>query len=103
MERPVVLRHNTSQGLRRMKVLERYEDILAQLLEAIRPFTADGFELRENTDLVKDLDLDSMKVMNLVRVVEDRFDMSIPLNILPHVRTVKDFALQLQKLIKEGP
>jgi acyl carrier protein len=83
--------------------VQQYEDILAQLYEAIRPFTPDDFGLKEHTDLVNDLDLDSMKVMNLVRAVEDSFDISIPLNILPHVRTVKDFALQLQKLTKEGP
>jgi acyl carrier protein len=83
--------------------VQRYENILAQLYKAIRPFATDGLELKEHTDLVNDLDLDSMKVMNLVRAVEDSFDISIPLNILPHVRTVKDFALQLQKLTKEGP
>lgn len=83
--------------------MQRYEDILAQLYEAIRPFSRDDLELEEPTDLVNDLDLDSMKVMNLLRAVEDSFDISIPLNILPDVRTVKDFALQLQKLTKEGP
>ena len=83
--------------------MQRYEDILAQLYDAIRPFASDGLKLEEHTDLVNDLDLDSMKVMNLVRMVEDSFDISIPLNILPHVRTVKDFALQLQKLTQEGP
>lgn len=83
--------------------MQRYEDILARLYEAIRPFARDGLELEEPTDLVNDLDLDSMKVMNLLRAVEDSFDISIPLNILPDVRTVKDFALQLQKLTKEGP
>ena len=83
--------------------MQPYEDILARLYEAIRPFTPDDLGLKEHTDLVNDLDLDSMKVMNLVRAVEDSFDISIPLNILPHVRSVKDFALQLQKLIKEGP
>ncbi len=83
--------------------MQRYEDILAQLYEAIRPFATGGLELEEETDLVNDLDLDSINVMNLVRAVEDSFDISIPLNILPHVRTVKDFAVQLQKLTKEGP
>jgi acyl carrier protein len=83
--------------------VQRYEATLTQLYEAIRPFATDGLELEEHTDLVNDLDLDSMKVMNLVRAVEDSFDISIPLNILPNVRTVKDFALQLQRLTTEGP
>jgi acyl carrier protein len=34
--------------------------------------------------------------------VEDRFDVSIPLNVLPNVRTIKDFALQLEHILGEG-
>jgi acyl carrier protein len=37
--------------------------------------------------------------MKIVESVEDSLDISIPLNILPEVRTVKDFALQIQELI----
>jgi len=51
---------------------------------------------------VADLGLDSLKVMKIVESVEDSLDISIPLNILPDVRTVKDFALQIQKLIGDG-
>ena len=49
-----------------------------------------------------DLGLDSLKVMTLVEEVEDYFDISIPLNILANVRTIKDFAIQLQQLTEEG-
>jgi acyl carrier protein len=37
-----------------------------------------------------------------VETVEDRFDISIPLNILPDVRTVSDFVLQIEKISKDG-
>jgi acyl carrier protein len=47
---------------------------------------------------VADLNFDSLKVMKLVEQVEDEYDISIPLNILPDVQTVKDFVMQLQKL-----
>ncbi len=40
--------------------------------------------------------------LGLVEEVEDRLDMSIPLNVLAKVRTIKDFALQLQQLTEEG-
>jgi hypothetical protein len=40
--------------------------------------------------------------MTLVEEVEDSLDISVPLNILANVRTIKDFALQLQKLTEEG-
>ena len=79
-----------------------YQDILNQLFEIIKPSVKDGRQLEENTDLVADLGLDSLKVMTLVEEVEDQFDISIPLNILANVRTIKDFALQLQQLTEEG-
>jgi len=79
-----------------------YQDILNQLFEIIRPSVKDGRQLEEDTDLVADLGLDSLKVMTLVEEVEDQFDISIPLNILANVRTIKDFALQLQQLTEEG-
>lgn len=79
-----------------------YEDILKQLFELLKPSVKDGRELEEDTDLVADLGLDSLKVMTLVEEVEDRFDISIPLNILANVRTIKDFAKQLKQLTEEG-
>ena len=79
-----------------------YQDILSQLFEIIKPSVKDDRQLEEDTDLVADLGLDSLKVMTLVEEVEDHFDISIPLNILANVRTIKDFALQLQQITEEG-
>jgi acyl carrier protein len=79
-----------------------YQDILSQLFEIIKPSVKDNRQLEEDTDLVADLGLDSLKVMTLVEEVEDHFDISIPLNILANVRTIKDFALQLQQITEEG-
>ena len=63
-----------------------YQDILSQLFEIIKPSVKDDRQLEEDTDLVADLGLDSLKVMTLVEEVEDQFDISIPLNILAKVR-----------------
>jgi acyl carrier protein len=79
-----------------------YEEILAVLYEMLKPSVKAGQKLEEDTDLVADLGLDSLKVMTLVEEVEDYFDISIPLNILANVRTIKDFATQLQQLTEEG-
>jgi len=75
-----------------------YEDILHELKQALKSFAPQEQEIHEDTDLVADLDLDSLKVMKILESVEDSFDISIPLNIMPEVRTVKDFVLQIQKL-----
>jgi acyl carrier protein len=82
--------------------MDDYQDILKQLYDILKPFVPSGLTIDEETDLVKDLDLDSMRVMKLVLAVEDSFDISVPLNVLPQVRTVRDFASQIQRLTQEG-
>jgi len=76
-----------------------YETILSRVYELLVPFVEKGTALREDSDFVADLNFDSLKVMKLVEQVEDEYDISIPLNILPDVQTVKDFVEQLQKLV----
>ena len=78
-----------------------YETLLKRVNELLAPFVEGGTPLREDSDFVADLNFDSLKVMKLVEQVEDEYDISIPLNILPDVQTVKDFVMQLQKL-KDG-
>jgi len=82
--------------------MHEYQTILQALNEILKPFVPSGREVNEDTDLVADLGLDSLKVMKILESVEDRFDISIPLNVLPEVRTVKDFALQIQKINGDG-
>ena len=74
------------------------ENILQKVCELLGPLVPQGQQVNVETDLVADLGLDSLKVMKLVESVEDSFDISIPLNILPDVRTVGDFVQQIQKL-----
>lgn len=79
-----------------------YQELLAKLCDIVRPLNKEGVELNEHTDLTKDLGLDSLRVVELLVTVEDTFDISIPLNILSEVRTIKDFVEQLQQLLGEG-
>jgi acyl carrier protein len=85
-----------------MSAEQEYQKLLAKILDIVRPLNKTGIELKEDTDLTADLGLDSLKVVELLVTVEDTFDISIPLNILSHVRTVKDFAEQLQQLLSKG-
>ena len=79
-----------------------YQDLVAKLCDILGPFNETGLKLDEETALVADLGLDSLKVMQIIVTIEDSFDISIPLNILPDIRTIKDFAEQLQQLLSEG-
>ena len=79
-----------------------YDEILPRLYEIIRSIVADVPELAPETDLLNDLGLDSLAVMRMLENIEDEFDVLIPLNVISDVRTLGDFAAQLQKLLEEG-
>jgi acyl carrier protein len=75
-----------------------YNDFLERIFDILRPFTKKGVMLNESSELVTELGLTSLQVMELIEQIEDHFDMSIPLNILPDIRTVHDLATALEKL-----
>jgi acyl carrier protein len=74
-----------------------YDDILKQTCELLAPY-AKGRPLEAGTDLLTQVGLDSLQAMEVLLAAEDRFDMTIPLNVLGAVRTVGDLAQQLQQL-----
>ena len=82
--------------------MQHSETLQKELFQILRPFVPEGREINIDTDLIADLDLDSMKVMDIVADVEDAFDISVPLNILPDIRTIGDFTVQIQRLLEEG-
>jgi acyl carrier protein len=75
------------------------KEVLQQILETLKPMVPeDGPQVTAELDLVSDLGLDSIKVMEILETLEDNFDISIPINILPGIRTVKDLADEIEKL-----
>ncbi|HWR20308.1 MAG TPA: acyl carrier protein [Verrucomicrobiae bacterium] len=80
--------------------MAHYETILPKLYEILQPHGQEGQTLSEETELVADLNLDSLKVMELLLELEERFDISIPLNIVSDVRTIGDFARQIEQLME---
>ena len=77
-----------------------HEEILSDLYELLGPFAKEGRDIDSETELVGELGLNSLKVMDMLMEIEDRYDITVPLNILPDVRTVGDLADQLEKLLQ---
>ena len=51
------------------------------------------------SDLVADLGFDSLQVLEVIAELEDRFDVSIPLNDMPVTRTVAQVVAQVTTLV----
>ena len=74
-------------------------DTLAALFEILKSFNKTGTVLAPGTRFSEDLNFDSLVVMEFIAVVEDAFDISVPLNILPDIATIKDLAIAVEKIV----
>ena len=75
-----------------------YDTILKDIFARLEPHAKAGRELSESTDLNRDLNLDSLAVMELLFELEDRFNISVPMNLLPEVSTIGDLAKLVQRI-----
>jgi acyl carrier protein len=75
-----------------------YQEYLNFLYSALETQNKNKLVLSENTALVADIGLSSLEVMEFIEKIEDHFDISIPLNILPDVNTIGDLAKKVREL-----
>ena len=75
------------------------------VFEKIRKIMADQLEIEENnitldSNLVDDLNADSLDIVELIMDVEQEFDITIPDEDLPAVATVKDIVGYIETQVK---
>ncbi|MSO96669.1 MAG: acyl carrier protein [Rhodospirillaceae bacterium] len=75
-------------------------DTFAAFYELLKPFNKTGVDLKPETRFSEDLNFDSLVVMEFVATVEDRFDISVPMNILPDIATIQHLGLAVEKIVK---
>ncbi len=81
--------------------MKDYAETLSRVCELLEPLAGQsGHSIGEATDLIGELELSSLKIMDLLMEVEDHFDVTIPLNRLPEVRTVGDLASMINQLVE---
>jgi acyl carrier protein len=78
------------------------EQALRETIEVLKPFRKGGGPITGDTDLIKDLNLDSLAVMDLMMALEEKFDVSIPLNVVPELHTVADLAGKIHQIKGES-
>ena len=95
--RPDLLAGRTPRTLN-MNRLGDYQEYLNFLYSTLETQNKNKRVLTENTALVADIGLSSLEVMEFIEKIEDHFDISIPLNILPDVNTIGDLAKKVREL-----
>ena len=73
--------------------------IEAEVVAIVKRISRQPIEPRAESDLALDLGFDSMRVFELIAALEDRFDVSIPLNDIETIRTVAQVGEYLRHLI----
>jgi len=73
------------------------------VLDALKSVSRRPIEPTLDHDLVADLGFDSLEVLELVAELEDRFDISIPLNDVPATRSVAQVVAQVTALVEARP
>ena len=76
-------------------------EIFDQICELMAPFNHKSIDINTDTTFATDLELDSLSVMDMLAAIEDHFDITVPLNILPDLETVGQVAEAVKDIIDE--
>jgi acyl carrier protein len=80
----------------------RYDEVLTEVRQLLAGAAKkDEASITEDTVLARDLDLDSLAVMDVLMALEDKFDVSIPINHLPDIETVRDLTSTIERIVGE--
>lgn len=69
--------------------------VMSYILECLQSMVEGEIEVKPDSDLVNDLGLESIRVLDLLMMLEDEYDISIPINILLDVRTPEQLLVAL--------
>ncbi len=59
-------------------------------------------EISDDTNIARDLGLDSLAIMNFIMALEDEYDISISLDRVAQVETVGDLVVAIEELRSRG-
>jgi len=73
------------------------------VIDVLKSVSRRPIEPTLDSDLITDLGFDSLQVLEVIAELEDRFDISIPLNGMPATRTVAHVVAQVAALVEARP
>jgi acyl carrier protein len=75
-------------------------DIQSIIFDMLRAELPNAAEISDQTHIIDDLGLDSVAVMDFVMEIEDRMDVSIPLDKIAEIETLGDLIAAVRSLKK---
>lgn len=62
--------------------------VFHKICSLLEPLNHKGVKLTRDTDLITDLEIDSVSVLDIVMDIEDNYNLSIPVNTISETRTI---------------
>jgi acyl carrier protein len=72
------------------------------VFDTLRASTSSPVVLSDQTNIVNELGLDSVAIMDFVMEIEDRLDISVPLDRIAEVETIGDLVATMRDLESRG-
>lgn len=85
-----------------MIMSNQLDRIRARVIRGLAEVTTQQVEITDDTHILRDLEIDSLAVMNLILALEEEFDISMPLERVADVETVNDLVVTVASLIEES-
>ena len=79
-------------------VSEDDELMFRRICELIEPFNVNGIKLAPHTNIGRDLEIDSVAVLDLIMEVEDSYNVSFSMNLISEFQTIGDLMEAVHRL-----
>lgn len=76
--------------------------IIDEICRLLAPHNPRGIALSAATDIPRELNIDSVGVLDFIMEVEDTFDIEIPMNVVAETHTIGDLVKVVEARIRKG-
>ena len=85
-----------------MSSIQEDDDLVfRKICSLLEPLNAKIVKLTRSTDLIADLEIDSVSVLDIVMDIEDNYDISIPVNTISETKTIGELVDAIHAIKKE--
>ncbi len=85
-----------------MTAIQEDDDLVFhKICSLLEPLNEKGAKLTRDTDIITDLEIDSVSLLDVVMDIEDNYDISIPVNTISEIKTIGELVDAIHKIKKE--
>ncbi|MEZ5892351.1 MAG: acyl carrier protein [Parvularculaceae bacterium] len=75
--------------------------VFHKITTLLEPLNQKGVKMTRDTDIIADLEIDSVSLLDVVMDIEDNYDISIPVNTISEIKTIGELVDAIHKIKKE--